>query len=123
MEISICGSYMIGVMTSLIKRKTRSMKESAIRRILAPKVQILEAIEFAEKWNLSQKIKNPTRENNILDLLLTSDDLVSDIKHEHHAHISDHDTLIVRVDMEISLACRLAIGCTLRQIFSSSVKV
>ena len=34
--------------------------------------QILEAIEFSEKWNLVQHIKNPTRGNNILDVILTN---------------------------------------------------
>ena len=44
---------------------------------------------------------SPTKDNNILDLLFSSDDIVCDIKHERHAHISDHDTVIVKLDLEI----------------------
>ena len=42
--------------------------------------QILEAIDFVEKWNLKQNVKNPTRDNNILHRLFTSDEIVSDVK-------------------------------------------
>ena len=64
--------------------------------------QILEVIDFADRWNLEQWITNPTREDKILDLLFTRDDIVSNIEHERHAYISDHDTLIVKVDLEVS---------------------
>ena len=50
---------------------------------------------------LNQAIKEPTREDKILDLLFTSEDIISNIVHKKHGYISDHDTLIVQVDLEV----------------------
>ena len=52
---------------------------------------------------MKQKVNLPTRESNIFDLIFTDDEeIISEICHEKHHSISDHDTLIVnlRIDSE-----------------------
>ena len=49
---------------------------------------------------LIQVVKNPTRLNNILDLVFTNDtDMVGDITHEANKDLTDHHTLIVRTSL------------------------
>ena len=57
-------------------------------------------IDFIEDNFLFQKVNEPTRENNILDLVLTtSDDLVTDLKVCEHLANSDHN--MIKFDINI----------------------
>ena len=57
--------------------------------------------DSSQRKLMNQVIVNPTRLHNILDLLFTSDEIVCDMRHERHAHISDHDTVTLKMDLEI----------------------
>ena len=104
----INGDFNLGKLNDWSEDSVNSVRDKIYERVSnrenigVESAQMMEAIDFADKWNLEQKIKNPTREDRILDLLFTSDDIESDIKHERHAYISDHDTIIVKVDLEIT---------------------
>ena len=64
------------------------------------KLNSMNMIEFIEKWNLLQYIKVPTRKDNILDLIFTDDtELIEDISQEVHSAISDHNTIVVSVNV------------------------
>ena len=63
--------------------------------------QAVKLIEFSEKWNLVQLIKEGTRGNRILDLAFTNNvDMFGKITHDRHNNISDHDTLVIKTNYD-----------------------
>ena len=103
----ITGDFNLGELEDWNDEKIEKTKDRINERILNKEVigskckQTNELIEFSEKWNLIQNTKNPTRDNKILDLIFTNEDIVCDISNIKHGNISDHDTLVIKVDLEI----------------------
>ena len=65
------------------------------------KIQAQNLIAFTEKWNLTQCVKEPTRESNILDLIfVNSDDMITNIEYIVNSRFSDHSLLVSRVKMD-----------------------
>ena len=63
--------------------------------------QAANLIDFSKKWNLTQMVKNNTRDGNILDLIFTNNsDMICEISHDKHSKMSDHDTLIVNTNYD-----------------------
>ena len=59
-------------------------------------------VEIVRDFNLTQIVKEPTRENNILDLIFTTNpDLVKDI--QIHPGMSDHEIVMCEMDIQIRL--------------------
>ena len=106
-RIIITGDFNLGKLEDWSDEIVEKTKDKINERILNKEIigsessQMLELIEFSERWNLIQNVKKPTRENRILDLIMTNEDIVCEIHHEKHCNISDHDTLVMKVDLEI----------------------
>ena len=57
-------------------------RQSENMTVADDKFQAQNLIAFTEKWNLYQCVKEPTREDNILDLIfVNSDEFLSNIKY------------------------------------------
>ena len=55
---------------------------------------------MCDKWNLSQSVRVPTREDSILDLILVNSlELVRDIETVINSKLSDHNLIISTVNM------------------------
>ena len=58
-------------------------------------------LELTEKQNLTQMVKDSTRNLNILDLVFTDyPTMIGNIDHIKHNVLTDHDTLIFTIDIE-----------------------
>ena len=69
--------------------------------IVNTKTQARALLNMTERMNLNQMVKEGTRLNNILDLVLTDDmEVIGDITNIKHDKLSDHDTLVI--DLNIS---------------------
>ena len=106
----VSGDFNIKEMKSWDEDTINEMKETVLSRndsdndsitdIGVVKLNSMNMIEFIEKWNLLQYIKVPTRKDNILDLIFTDDtELIEDISQEVHSAISDHNTIVVSVNV------------------------
>ena len=88
------------IITKLVN--STSDRQSADKAVASDKLQALTLLDFADKWALTQTVENTTREKNILDLVLVNKcNLVSDIQHEKYVNITDHDILIVKLDIQV----------------------
>ena len=82
----------------LTKNKYRLEKELEISKA---KKQAMALLEFTERMNLEQMVKDSTRNDNILDLILTDCmEVIEDIVNIKHDKITDHDTLIVELNVQ-----------------------
>ena len=64
------------------------------------KYQAIALLNFTERMNLSQMVKDSTRIDNILDLVLTDCmDVIEDISNVKHDKLSDHDSLILELNI------------------------
>ena len=105
-RVIVNGDFNLGKLGDWEDKEIEKTKDKINEKIYnketigSEKAQMLELIEFAEKWGLMQNIKDITREDRILDLVFTNEDIVCDTKYERHAKISDHDTIILKVDLD-----------------------
>ena len=82
----------------LTKNKYRLEKELEISKA---KKQAMALLEFTERMNLEQMVKDSTRNDNILDLILTDCmEVIENIVNIKHDKITDHDTLIVELNVQ-----------------------
>ena len=64
------------------------------------KFQAQTLLNMCDKWNLSQSVRVPTREDSILDLIFVNSlDLVRDIKIVINSKLSDHNLIISTVSI------------------------
>ena len=81
----------------LAKTKYRTENQLAIAKA---KHQAIALLNFTEGMNLSQMVKESTRIVNILDLVLIDcTDEIEDITNVKHDKLSDHDTLIIELNI------------------------
>ena len=77
--------------------------ENACRSIAQDKVQAKLLLDLSQKLFTEQKMKDPTRKNNILDLFFCNDDeLVIDQKFIESVITSDHSLNIIRTNININ---------------------
>ena len=68
--------------------------------IAKAKHQAIALLNFTERMNLSQMVKESTRVDNILDLVLTDCmDVIEEISNVKHDKLSDHDSLIIELNI------------------------
>ena len=105
----VTGDFNLGMLESWTAASINKLVDSTSQRIendfdiSIDKEQALNLLEFADRWVLSQKVQEATRESRILNLVLTdSDQMVKSIFHEKHCNISDHDTLLINLNLEVT---------------------
>ena len=98
-NMSFLESWDAAVITEFLQKSTYR-KENNLP-IVSAKFQARALLNMTERMNLNQMVKEGTRLNNILDLVLTDDiDIIGDINNIKHEKLSDHDTLVI--DLNIS---------------------
>ena len=103
-KILITGDFNMGFLGDWSPQIINKIYEDTNRRIdddksvSDDKIQAVKLIEMCEKRCLIQKVSESTRQERILDLVLTSEEeLIDDIKHIRHEKLSDHDTMIINL--------------------------
>ena len=82
----------------------QEFRDTVIRRggesLSEDKFQAQVLLNMCDTWNLIQFVRVPTRENNILDLILVnSSEMIRDIEVIVNSKFSDHNLLIAGVNM------------------------
>ena len=82
----------------------QKFRDTIIRRegelISEDKFQAQIWLNMCDKWNLSQSMRVPTRDNSILDLILVNSlEIVRDIEIVINSKLSDHNLIISTVNM------------------------
>ena len=74
--------------------------------IASTKSQALSLLELTERKNLNQMTKEGTRLENVLDFILTHNiELEIDIKNIKHDKMSDHDLLLIDLNIAKNIDC------------------
>ena len=60
-------------------------------------------LDFAENHFLEQKVREPTRLENILDLVFDNSDSVDEIVMEIGGGLSDHNTMIIKTNITVNI--------------------
>ena len=99
----ITGDFNLGFLQDLNDDLIQKFRDSIIRRVESireDKFQAQALLNMCDKWNLIQSVRVPTREDNILDLILVnSDEMVKDIEMIVNSKFSDHNLIISGINM------------------------
>ena len=90
-NLIMCGDYNMPTIDWCSRVHTGGTRDT--------QAQIKMLFEFMDRYSLNQMISEPTRINNILDLLLTNNrDIIVDIK-THDTVISDHRIMLLQTNL------------------------
>ena len=87
-RIIVNGDFNLGKLEDWNEHIIESTKDRINERIQNKKkirsecTQMLDLMDFADRWNLIQNIKNPTKDDRILDLVFTNEDIICDINYK-----------------------------------------
>ena len=100
----ITGDFNLGFLQDWNNDLIQEFRDSVIRRegqiIGEEKFQAQALINICDKWNLIQSVTVPTRDNNILDLILVNSEvMIKDIEMIVNSKLSDHNLIVTRVNM------------------------
>ena len=100
----ITGDFNLNFLEDWSDDLLQGFRDTIVRRegevISEDKFQAQNLLNMCDKWNLSQSVRVPTREDNILDLILVnSPELIKDIETVVNSKLSDHNLIIAGVNM------------------------
>ena len=98
-NMSFLESWSLGDITNFLKKSSYRNKNNL--KIASAKEQAQLLLELTEKHNLTQMVKDSTRNLNILDLIFTDyPAMIGNIDHIKHNILTDHDTLLFKIYIE-----------------------